>query len=201
MARLETGQRIANRYVLLQRIGDGGHAAIWLARDPADDSLLALKFPHAETCDPDQALAVLRHEAFMAAALGDAGVLRTGEAMRDGDLVFLPMEYATGGDLKALRGASYLRIVPVLIEVAATLATAHARGFVHRDIKPGNVLFDARGAVRIADFGTTAASGSTGSLAPGSPFTASPQQLCGEPAQVADDIYGLGALAYELLSG
>jgi serine/threonine protein kinase/tetratricopeptide (TPR) repeat protein len=125
------------------------------------------------------------------------------------------MELATGGDLRRLRGAGYLEIIPALLEVAQALEHAHDRAVVHRDLKPSNVLFDARGRVRLADFGVagTAVSGSkpqTNDVAmeemrdtrPGlSPFTASPAQLQGEPPMPADDVYGLGALAYELLSG
>jgi eukaryotic-like serine/threonine-protein kinase len=113
------------------------------------------------------------------------------------------MELAVGGDLRRLRGGSYLTIVPVLIEVAQALEHAHERGVIHRDLKPGNVLFDARGRVKLADFGVSgrAPDPGTDALIRGlSPFTASPEQLRGEPPAPADDIYGLGALAYELLS-
>src|SRR5262249_51939258 len=112
----------------------------------------------------------------------------------------LPMELAAGGDLRRLRGAGYLEIIPVLIEVAQALEHAHERGVVHRDLKPGNVLFDARGRVKLADFGVSGTQADP--LNRGlSPFTASPEQLRGEPPAPEDDIYGLGALAYELLSG
>ena len=91
----------------------------------------------------------------------------------------------------------------MLIDIAQALEYAHERGVIHRDLKPGNVLFDARGRVRLADFGIAGSPGRTArGRAPGlSPFTASPEQLRGDPPAIADDIYGLGALAYELLSG
>ena len=127
----------------------------------------------------------------------------------------LPMELASGGDLRRLRGTGYLEIIPVLLEIAQALEHAHMRGVVHRDLKPGNVLFDSHGRVRLADFGVagtldvrwegqegqSAESESRGERHALSPFTASPAQLRGEPPTPADDIYGLGALAYELLSG
>jgi tetratricopeptide (TPR) repeat protein len=100
-----------------------------------------------------------------------------------------------------MRGASYTRILPLLIDIAAALEHAHSRRIVHRDLKPSNILLDAAGRPLLADFGAGASEGDSTGGPPGSPFSASPQQLAGEPARPADDIYGLGALAYELLSG
>jgi hypothetical protein len=200
MASLDAGRRLADRYVLEERLGDGGHAEVWCARDERTGSRVALKFLHLGACGIDEALPVLRHEARMARFLEHPGVLRIEEPVLDGHVAFLPMEYAVGGNAARLRGASWRRIVPVLIEVARVLEHAHSRGVVHRDIKPGNVLFDAEGHVRVADFGTSTETGSCDAPANGSPFSASPQQLGGEPACPADDVYGLGALAYELLT-
>jgi hypothetical protein len=143
---------------------------------------------------------VLQHEAEMSQRLDHPGVLRVDAPERDGEQVFLPMECADGGDVRALRGAPWRQVLQVLLQVATILEHAHSRGVVHRDIKPGNVLFGADGAVRVTDFGTAARTGSTLALADGSPFSASPQQLAGQAATTSDDIYGLGALAYELLS-
>jgi serine/threonine protein kinase len=201
MISLGPGIRIANRYVLDQCIGRGGHAQIWTATDERDAKRVALKLLHPELYSSAQARDVLRHEAMMASWVDHPGVVRAGTLQQDGDLVFLPLEYAGGADLLMLRGASYLRIVPVLIEVADILNYAHQRGLVHRDVKPANVLVDDTGTVRLVDFGMAAVLGTAGGPAPGSPFTSSPQQLSGESAVVADDVYSLGAMAYELLSG
>ncbi len=200
MASLEAGRLLANRFLLQERLGDGGHAEVWAARDQQGDGRVALKFLHLRSCTADEALPILRHEAQMAQRLDHPGVLRVADPERDGQLVFLPIEYAAGGDAARLRGAPWQHVLPVLLAVARVLEHAHSRGVVHRDIKPGNVLFDTAGRVRLTDFGTSARTGCCDALAAGSPFSASPQQLRGEPATTADDVYGLGALAYELLT-
>jgi len=200
MANLESGRRIADRYLLQERLGDGGHAEVWAALDTRDNRRVALKFLHRASCPADDCWNVLQHEADMAQRLDHPGVLRVESPERDGECVFLPMECAAAGDVRALRGAPWRQVLPVLLQVAVILEHAHSRGVVHRDIKPGNVLFAADGSVRVTDFGTAARTGSTLALADGSPFSASPQQLAGQAATTSDDIYGLGALAYELLS-
>ena len=200
MASLEAGKRLADRYVLLERLGDGGHAEVWAAQDDVAGARVALKFLHLRSCSADEALLVLRHEAQMARRLQHPGVLWVEAPQRDGPLVFLPIELAAGGDASRLRGAPWWQVLPVLLQVARVLEHAHSRGVVHRDIKPGNVLFDAAGNVRVTDFGTAARTGCTDAMAAGSPFSASPQQLRGEAASTADDVYGLGALAYEMLT-
>ena len=135
--------------------------------------------------------------------LDHPGILKVFPPEREEQSAVLPMELASGGDLRRLRGASYLEIVPVLIELARALEHAHTRGVIHRDLKPGNVLFDSQERVRLVDFGVagTPLGATRGVSTALSPFTASPAQLLGEPPTVADDIYGLGALTYELLSG
>ena len=200
MANLESGKRLADRYLLQERLGDGGHAEVWAALDTRDNRRVALKFLHRSSCPADECWNVLQHEAAMSQRLDHPGVLRVEAPERDGEWVFLPMECADGGDVRALRGAPWRQVLPVLLQVATILEHAHSRGVVHRDIKPGNVLFAAGGSVRVTDFGTAARTGSTLALADGSPFSASPQQLAGQAATISDDVYGLGALGYELLS-
>ena len=128
-------------------------------------------------------------------------MLRVYEPVRAADATVLPMVFAAGGDLRQMRGAPYTKILPLLIDIAAALEHAHSRRIVHRDLKPSNILLDGAGRPLLADFGAGASEGDNSSGPPGSPFSASPQQLAGEPARPTDDIYGLGALAYELLSG
>jgi len=191
------------RYVLQERLGVGGQGEVWRARDPQRGEDIALKILRPPPGRAAAAWDALRHEYESASRLNHSFILKVYEPEREDTAFLLPMELATGGDLRRLRGASYMGIVPVLIDVAHALEHAHERGVIHRDLKPGNVLFDARGGVKLADFGISglALDAGTDSMIRGlSPFTASPEQLRGEPPSSADDIYGLGALAYELLS-
>ena len=191
------------RYVLQERLGVGGQGDVWRARDPQRGEDIALKILRPPPGRAAAAWDALRHEYESASRLNHSFILKVYEPEREDTAFLLPMELATGGDLRRLRGASYMGIVPVLIDVAHALEHAHERGVIHRDLKPGNVLFDARGGVKLADFGISglALDAGTDSMIRGlSPFTASPEQLRGEPPSSADDIYGLGALAYELLS-
>jgi hypothetical protein len=200
MATLEAGRLLANRYLLQDRLGDGGHAEVWKARDARDGRQVALKFLHLSSGSGDAALTVLRHEADMVHRLDHPGVLKVADPGSDGPFVYLPMDFAAGGDASWLRGAPWQRVLPVLLQTARVLEHAHARGVVHRDLKARNVLFDALGNVLLSDFGAAASTGSSDAPAAGSPFSASPQQLRDEPADPADDVYGLGALAYELFT-
>ncbi len=215
---------LRGRYTLLSRLGVGGQAEVWRARDQERGEEVALKILHPQAAQKPGAWEALEREHAVATRLQHPLILKVFPPERDEEIVALPMELATGGDLRRLRGMSYLEIGPVLLELAEALENAHRLGIVHRDLKPENILFDARGHVRLADFGIagtvlSATAGASGSgedsgaasqegvrageavRAAGSPFTASPEQLCGEPPAVSDDVYGFGALAYELLSG
>jgi Protein kinase domain len=194
-------------YSLIERIGTGGQGEVWKAHDESRGVDVALKILAPSAARHPAAWAMLEREHAIASRLQHPGILQVLPPERIEDVVVLPMELAAGGDLRRLRGAGYLEIVPLLLEAAEALEYAHARGVVHRDLKSGNVLLDSRGRVKLADFGIAAllpAEGAGAAELRGaglSPFTASPEQLRNEPPSAADDIYGLGALAYELLSG
>ena len=193
-------------YTLIERIGTGGQGEVWKAHDESRGVDIALKVLARAAARNPAAWEALEREHDISARLEHPGILQVLAPERIDDVMVLPMELAAGGDLRRLRGAGYLEIVPVLLEVAEALEYAHARGVVHRDLKPGNVLFDSRGRVKLADFGIAELLPGPGVPAEAragghSPFSSSPQQLRGEPPSAADDIYSLGALAYELLSG
>jgi len=197
----QAGTKLCGRFVLIEKLGAGGYGEVWRARDELRDSEIALKILYSQFAGSEAAWQVFQREFTLTARLNHPGVLRVFEPLRAPDATVLPMVLATGGDLRQLRGAPYTKILPMLIDIAAALEYAHARRIVHRDLKPSNVLLDGAGRPLLADFGAGASEGDNTSGPPGSPFSASPQQLAGEPARPSDDIYGLGALAYELLSG
>jgi tetratricopeptide (TPR) repeat protein len=196
------GRATKARYTLHERLGTGGQGEVWRAHDPQRGLDIALKIMHPAAGSSATAWAVLLREYQSASRLDHPGILKVFPPEREDGALLLPMELAPGGDLCRLRGAGYLAIVPVLLEIAQALEHAHERGVIHRDLKPGNVLFDARGHAKLADFGASGQVLDAGSELPRtlSPFSASPQQLRGEAPVPADDVYGLGALAYELLS-
>jgi len=197
----QAGIKLCGRFVLIEKLGAGGYGEVWRARDELRDAELAVKILYAQFANSEPAWEVFQREFTLTARLNHPGVLRVFEPVRGADATVLPMVLAGGGDLRQMRGAAYTKILPLLIDIAAALEHAHARRIVHRDLKPSNILLDSVGRPLLADFGAGATEGDNTSGPPGSPFSASPQQLAGEPARPADDIYGLGALAYELLSG
>jgi len=197
----QAGTQLCGRFVLIEKLGAGGYGEVWRARDELRDSEVAIKILYSQFANSDAAWEVFQREFTLTARLNHPGVLRVHEPVRAADATVLPMVLAAGGDLRQMRGAPYTKILPMLIDIAAALEFAHSRRIVHRDLKPSNILLDGAGRPLLADFGAGATEGDSTSGPPGSPFSASPQQLAGEPARPADDIYGLGALAYELLSG
>ncbi|MDQ1520238.1 MAG: eukaryotic-like serine/threonine-protein kinase [Actinomycetota bacterium] len=201
------GQLIAGRYVLGDVLGRGGMGEVRQAHDQRLARDVALKILDEQARNRPDALARFEYEAQAAASLVHPNVVRVYDYGDDGTRVYLVMEVLSGrtlGDEIARGPIAPERLVDVACDVLAGLAAAHAIGIVHRDIKPGNVLFDDRDRAKLADFGV-ATSGSldltqTG-LVLGTPAYVAPERLAGRPATARSDLFALGVVCYEALSG
>lgn len=194
MATLSKGQRLLGRFVLIEPLGRGGQAEVWRVLDELRSAQIALKVSAREDFQ------TLRAQYEMAHQGAGKGILEYFEPLSDELFAVLPMELASS-DARSLRAKSWTQILGLLREVVEALAGLHERGIVHRDLKPSNVMIGFDGRARLADFGVAARVGEPSAAQVASPFSASPQQLAGSPASTADDLFGFGALAYELLGG
>jgi len=203
MSSLEPGLEILPGLTLLRPLGRGGMGEAWLARDAERGEEVV-----AKVLPPDasaERVALLRREARLVRKLSHPRIVpvygfRSGER---GSAV--TQRYMPGGDAGKKRGAPPLEVARIGRDVAEALEYLHGLGVVHRDVKPSNVLLDEEGRACLADFGIAAVAwGDEEGIVlrgGGSRASLSPQQIAGEPAQAADDLYALGSLLFELLSG
>jgi eukaryotic-like serine/threonine-protein kinase len=201
---------IADRYQPIEQIGTGGMATVWRARDTLLGRFVAVKrlLPHLAG-DPEAAERFER-EAQAAARLSHPGIVTVFDSGEDADGPFIVQELVEGTTLAAhLAQTGPLDpgvVTDIVAQVASALDHAHALGVIHRDIKPANLILEPGGRVRLADFGIArtvddpATITSSGELV-GTITYLAPEILAGEPARAASDIYSLGAVTYELLSG
>ena len=201
---------VAGRYQLSDRIAAGGMGEVWRGLDTVLDRPVAVKLLRAGYASHSETLARFRSEARHAAALSHPGIAQVydyGET-GEGHPPYLVMELVDGPALAGLLARGPLdaaTTVDVIAQAAAALSAAHSAGLVHRDIKPGNLLVDPGGQVKITDFGIAHSAGSapitrTGTLI-GTPAYLAPERLAGAPATPASDLYSLGILGWECLAG
>jgi serine/threonine-protein kinase len=198
---------VAERYVLHERIGVGANAYVYSALDRETGELVALKLLLPAFADDPDFITRFRREAQAASALRHPNIVRVLDWGADGD-AYLAMELVRGGDLadRLARGAlGVAECVRVAMRLAEALEAAHARGLVHRDVKPQNILLDEQGEPKLADFGIARALWLTQitrtNMIFGSPHYLSPEQARGVHVDERADLYGLGVVLYEMLTG
>ncbi|SDC78889.1 protein kinase domain-containing protein [Actinokineospora iranica] len=213
---LTSGQLLADRYRLARRIAVGGMGEVWEAADTRLDRLVAVKVLKPELCGDAEFLHRFRTEARTTASINHPGIAAVhdyGEtaAIVDGpqDTAYLVMELVEGDPLAAILakegriGAE--RTLDILEQAGHALQAAHERGYVHRDVKPGNILITPTGVVKLTDFGIAKAADAApvtrSGMVMGTAHYIAPEQALGHEAEPASDVYSLAVVGYECLTG
>lgn len=199
---------VVKGYRILRKIGSGGMSEVFLAVRESDQRELALKVLDTAINDDGALLERFLQEYALLAQIDHPNVARIFDQGITDAHAFLSMEYFVRGDIKQriASGMTPHEALGVTVQVALALAQIHARGIVHRDVKPDNLMMRRDGTVALIDFGIAKHSGNGlghtlhGEIV-GSPFYLSPEQAAGKPVSAASDIYCLGVIFYEMLTG
>jgi serine/threonine protein kinase len=209
MVDVSQGQILLSRFELIRLLGRGGMGQVWLAEDQELQLAVALKFLHPELAGRPDLVDMLKSECRHTRQLVHPHIVRTFDFHRSNGLVFISMEYIDGESLDAYRRRvstlHYADTLRRLLPITDALTFAHGQGLVHRDVKGGNILIDRSNISRLTDFGVSAIVHAGGrslfQANGGSPYMLSPQQVDGHAAHPSDDVYALGVLLFELLTG
>ena len=203
------GQKINDRYQIIRLIGEGGMANVYLAHDTILDRDVAVKILRGDLAGDEKFVKKFQREAISASSLNHPNIVELYDVGEDNGQYFIVMEYVDGKTLKSLvkkRGALTLpEVIDIMLQLTSAIAHAHDSYIIHRDIKPQNVLILDNGMVKITDFGIATALNNhelteTNSVM-GSVHYLPPEQANGNGATVKSDIYSLGILMFELLTG
>lgn len=196
------------RYIIRTELGRGGMATVYRAFDPRFDREVAIKVLPREMLHDPQFRSRFEREIKLVAALEHASIVPVYDVGEENGQPYFVMRYMNGGSLSDLiqkGGFSIQDTARIVEKIAQGLAYAHRKGIIHRDLKPDNILFDDNGEPFISDFGVaklSEASGSlTGSGVIGTPAYMSPEQAQGTEVDSRSDVYGLGVIVYQMLSG
>jgi eukaryotic-like serine/threonine-protein kinase len=203
------GTVLSGRYRLEAKLGSGGMSTVYLARDTTLDRSVAVKVMHREMSEQADQLERFRQEARAVAKLSHPNVVAVIDAGEDGGHPYIVFEYVEGETLKQrinrVGALDAQEALAYAIEVARGLTVAHARKMIHRDIKPQNVLIDSEGRAKLTDFGISRQLEEDGMTATGRVLGTTdyvaPEQAMGHPVDQRSDVYSLGVVLYEMLTG
>ena len=206
---INRGQLINERYEIIRSIGEGGMANVYLAQDTILDRKVAVKVLRGDLAEDEKFVRRFQREAIAASSLNDPNIVEVYDVGEDNGKYFIVMEYVEGKTLKQLikkRGSLTLtEVVDIMLQLTSAISHAHKSYIIHRDIKPQNVIILEDGRVKIMDFGIAVALNSgeitqTNSVM-GTVYYIPPEQANGNAATTKSDIYSLGILMFELLTG
>ncbi len=206
---MNPGYEIGHRYRIIRSLGEGGMANVYLAHDMVLDRDVSVKLLRLDLRDDPSTKRRFHREAMAATQLNDPHIVGIYDVDEDHGLQYMVMQYVKGTDLKAYIKKHYPiplpQVIDIMEQVLSAVATAHAHGIIHRDLKPQNILIDENKNVKITDFGIAVAVSQdsltqTNTLM-GSVHYLSPEQARGSIATKQSDIYSLGIILFELLTG
>lgn len=203
------GKHISGRYKILKLIGGGGMSNVYLAHDIILSRDVAIKILRYDLSNEEELHRRFQREALSATSLTNPNIVSIYDVGEDGDMHYIVMEYIKGKTLKQyiqeFSPLSAARSVHIMKQLTSAIAHAHENGIIHRDIKPQNILMDEEGNVKITDFGIATSLGATSftqtNSVIGTVHYLSPEQARGGVATMKSDIYALGIVFYELLTG
>lgn len=207
---MNEGALLNNRYQILERLGSGGMAEVFRARDQMLDRYVAIKVLRTDYTANAGFQERFRQEARAAANLSHPNIVTVHDFGLDDGQLFIVMEYIPGTDLKSLlrkRGRFTVdEATPLMIQACAGIGYAHRAGLVHCDVKPHNMMVTPDQRLKVTDFGiaralATIRPGERSDVVWGSPQYFSPEQAAGEMPSPASDVYSLGVVMYEMLTG
>ena len=203
------GQKINDRYQIIKTIGEGGMANVYLAYDTILERNVAVKVLRGDLATDEKFVRRFQREALSASSLSHPNIVEVYDVGEDNGIYYIVMEYIEGKHLKQLlkrRGKLTLNeVIDIMLQITDGMACAHDSYIIHRDIKPQNIMILENGIVKITDFGIAMALNSTQltqtNSVMGSVHYLPPEQASGKGSTIQSDIYSMGILMYELLSG